>query len=169
MLDSGAPRSACGTEWMERFTDEFCLHEQCYWERFRAQLSGIGEGSASVNWRVSVPIGIDSFPTTFWTCQLLEGCGETVPPLLGLESMEKSNAVINIEETIYCRSPYWWSSRVAMSSNWWSSHAARGLGRQARGHRPHQVHGGSTWNQCVVQSNIWFRNTKDIARHFNPP
>jgi hypothetical protein len=101
MLDSGAPRSASGMRWMNRFVKEFELENECLWERYRAQLSGIGEGSASVNWRITVPVGLENFPPTSWQCQLLEGCGEFVPPLLGLESMERVNAVINIAKKLY--------------------------------------------------------------------
>ena len=101
MLDSGAPRSASGIRWMNRFVKELQLENECLWERYYARLSGIGEGSATVNWRITVPVGLESFPPTFWECQLLEGCGEFVPPLLGLESMERVNAVINIAKKLY--------------------------------------------------------------------
>ena len=49
MLDSGAPRSASGMQWATRFISEFGLESLCTWETFKAKLSGIGEGSASVN------------------------------------------------------------------------------------------------------------------------
>jgi hypothetical protein len=74
------------------------LEDQTTWTECHARLSGIGEGSAEVNWQINVPIGITGFCAAQFTTQILEGCGTGVPALLGLEPMQKLNSVLDLRD-----------------------------------------------------------------------
>ena len=95
MLDTGAPESCCGETFLYRFLHDMQI-ESAEWNEYSASLSGIGSGSASVNWKCKTPIGIADFCDAIWETQVLEGCGKNVPGLLGLQPMSRLNGVINL-------------------------------------------------------------------------
>ena len=97
MLDSGAPESCTGLLWLTRFHEAMEI-DDAIWEEHHASLSGIGSGSAEVNWRCTTAIGIKDFTKASWTTQVLEGIGETVPALLGLKPMRALGGVIDLRD-----------------------------------------------------------------------
>ena len=105
LLDTGAPISCVGKKWVERFSETFELSDMITYTPFKSKLSGIGAGSAIVNHKVDVPVGLCINDTEHidgvWHAQQLEGCGENVPPLLGLASMFDSKAVISVAQWPY--------------------------------------------------------------------
>jgi len=97
MLDSGAPESCVGLLWIERFLSEPQI-TTATWVEHCASLSGIGAGSATVNWKVTTPIGIQNFSEALWTSQVLEGVSKAVPALLGLQPMTALGGVIDLRD-----------------------------------------------------------------------
>ena len=105
MLDSGAPYSCVGMTWINRYLNELEIDDS-KWTRHSASLSGIGSGSAEVNWKVKTPIGLKDFPPAMWETQVLEGVGKHVPALLGLAPMKNLDAVIDLRNlTITVNTP----------------------------------------------------------------
>ena len=100
MLDTGAPESCCGESFLNRFLHDMEIHN-AEWTEYSASLSGIGAGSASVNWKCKTPIGIANFCDAVWETQVLEGCGKNVPGLLGLQPMSRLNGVINLTDRTF--------------------------------------------------------------------
>jgi hypothetical protein len=101
MLDTGAPKSATGQTWLNEFISAFDLQSYVVYTPYRAQLSGIGSGSAEVKHKLNLPIGPPGLPTQRWETQQLEGVGKNVPPLLGLESMYSMKGIIDIQQCTY--------------------------------------------------------------------
>ena len=108
MLDTGAPSSCIGRRYLKRFINEFHLEASMHYLPYNAQLSGIGAGSATVTQKAVVPIGMCSANASeedthamqgTWTTQVLDGIGEGVPPLLGLDSMCANKTIINLDKT----------------------------------------------------------------------
>lgn len=97
LVDTGAPQSAAGMSWITRFIACFNLHQSVRWEKCSTSIGGIGSGRAEVNWVCYLPIGTRWNPSdgsTFWKVQCLEGVGENVPPLLGLDVMKRRNGIL---------------------------------------------------------------------------
>jgi hypothetical protein len=88
MLDTGAPESCCGQNFLDRFLEDMQI-DNAEWSSYTASLSGIGAGSAAVNWKCRTPIGIANFSAAVWETQVLEGCGKNVPGLMGLQPMTR--------------------------------------------------------------------------------
>jgi hypothetical protein len=100
MLDTGAPESCCGEEFLNRFIGDMKI-KNVEWIQYSASLSGIGSGSAPVNWKCKTPIGIANFCEAIWETQVLEGCGRNVPGLMGLQPMSRLNGVINLTDRTF--------------------------------------------------------------------
>ena len=101
MIDTGAPDSCAGKLVIQRFISDYDLESRVVWEPYKNKLSGIGSGSATVNFRCCLPIGVpmeEPVPAleAWWRCQQLEGIGDSVPPLWGLEPLEKRKAIIDL-------------------------------------------------------------------------
>ena len=96
MLDTGAPFSCVGEQWLKRFHSSCQLQDLVTWTASEASLSGIGAGSAPSHWQCQTPIGIDKYGPAMWDALVLEGCGESVPAIWGLEPMTKLEAVIDL-------------------------------------------------------------------------
>ena len=101
LMDTGAPQSAAGEEWLSRYIHEHELEKSTTTIPFTAKLSGIGEGSASVRVKKVVPTGMyDVHGELFvgrWEAQQLEGIGKLVPPLCGFESMCNRKMIISMQ------------------------------------------------------------------------
>lgn len=105
MLDTGAPETCCGIDWLTRYIADMGITTET-WQPYQASLSGIGSGSATVNWKVSCPIGVEGYVPTLLTAQVLEGIGKRVPCLFGLHPMTALNAVIDLrDQTITLDTP----------------------------------------------------------------
>ena len=99
LLDTGAPKSAAGREWIDRYVQAWKLEEHVEWKPHDAQLYGIGEGSASCKWKPRLPIALDCTDAGNWLeTQALDGIGRAVPSLLGLESMIRMRALIDLSD-----------------------------------------------------------------------
>ena len=98
VTDTGAPSSCVGSVFIDRFIDTFSLASYVHRQEHKAQLSGIGQGAAQVNWVMQVPVGIESIGEAFWKTQRLEGIGQGVPPLLGLDTMMERDAIIDLRK-----------------------------------------------------------------------
>jgi hypothetical protein len=91
MMDTGAPESCSGADYLDAFASAHQL--QLGWLPFQNRLSGIGSGFVPVSHKNTVPIGLvpqhdkSGFVNGRWTCQRLEGVGKSVPPLYGLAPM----------------------------------------------------------------------------------
>ena len=105
MLDTGAPSSCIGRKYLRKFVSEFSLEDTIKYVAFHANLSGIGAGSAPVREKAIIPIGLcsshmpiasDEIVNTTWTAQVLDGVGDGVPPLLGLDSMIQNQSIIDM-------------------------------------------------------------------------
>ena len=100
LLDTGAPQSAAGANLLDRFITAYCLQPDVREVPFTSRLSGIGTGSATVRKKQQVPIGMyDTYGQLFsgyWEAQRLEGIGQDVPFLLGLDSMFKRSMIIDL-------------------------------------------------------------------------
>jgi len=96
MLDTGAPFSCVGKEWLERFHSSCKLQDLTVWTASEASLSGIGAGSAPSHWQCLSPIGIEKYGPAVWDALVLEGCGVNVPAIWGLDPMTKLDAVIDL-------------------------------------------------------------------------
>ena len=104
MIDTGAPSSCVGLNWVLDFIRTFKLENVTAWDEFQAQLSGIGQGAAHVNWKVTLPIGLCPKKGTLdgnWQAQCLEGIGVDVPPLLGLDALTSKKAVLDFRAKPY--------------------------------------------------------------------
>jgi hypothetical protein len=97
LMDTGAPQSCVGNMYFERFVSCFALQDLVKWREHSARLSGIGEGAATCDWLVQIPVGLET-GEGYWQTQLLEGIGEPVPPLLGLEPMTNRQAIIDLRD-----------------------------------------------------------------------
>jgi len=99
LVDTGAPESAVGKEFLSRFLAAYELDQWSEWNEFVSQLHGIGAGSAEVNYKCSFPVGLSSkLDNCFLEAQVLEGCGAKVPGLLGLTSLFKHRAVLDLSD-----------------------------------------------------------------------
>ena len=100
-MDTGAPQSAAGEAWLERFICEHKLEAEVTTTPFVTKLSGIGSGSATVQVKKVVPTGMyDVNGSLFlgrWEAQQLEGIGKLVPPLCGFESMCNRQMIISMQ------------------------------------------------------------------------
>jgi len=99
MLDTGAEENLCGSAWFNRFSKEYDLNALTSYVSAQASFSGVGQGSASSQWKVSFPIGLGSFNGMLET-QLVEGSGAKLPNLLGLRSMREKSCIIDLPQMI---------------------------------------------------------------------
>lgn len=103
-MDTGAPQSAAGESWLERFIFEHNLEDEVTSTPFVTKLSGIGTGSATVQVKKIVPTGMyDVNGSLFlgrWEAQQLEGIGKLVPPLCGFESMCNRQMIISMQNPL---------------------------------------------------------------------
>jgi hypothetical protein len=101
LMDTGAPQSAAGEAWLDRFIFEHKLDPEVTTTPFVTKLSGIGSGSATVQVKTVVPTGMyDVNGSLFlgrWEAQQLEGIGKLVPPLCGFESMCNRQMIISMQ------------------------------------------------------------------------
>ena len=101
LMDTGAPQSAAGEEWLSRFIAHYHLENATTTIPFTAKLSGIGEGSATVHAKKIVPTGMYDINNELfvgrWEAQQLEGIGKLVPPLCGFESMCNRKMIISMQ------------------------------------------------------------------------
>ena len=97
LMDTGAPQSCVGTTYFERFCSCFNVSDLVKWRKHSARLSGIGEGAATCEWLVQLPVGLET-GEGYWQSQLLGGIGNPVPPLLGLEPMTQRQAIIDLRD-----------------------------------------------------------------------
>ena len=58
-LDTGAPKSAAGIDWINAYINAYELQSSVEWVPHHAELFGIGSGSASCNWKPQLPISLD--------------------------------------------------------------------------------------------------------------
>ena len=99
LIDTGAPWSAAGMDWVARLIDTYQLSDFVTWTPHVAKLHGIGAGAATCNHKAEIPVGIDETdPGTTFKTQVLEGCGSRVPGLLGLDSMIRRKAIIDLSD-----------------------------------------------------------------------
>jgi hypothetical protein len=105
LMDTGAPQSAVGESTLEQFIVMCKLRKFVIYEPFKTSISGVGAGSASVEHKVKVPVGIDTgketFLSSYYHAQVLKGCGSDVPPLYGLEGMLAAGGIfdLRVQET----------------------------------------------------------------------
>ena len=110
LMDTGAPQSAAGESWIDRFVNDHNLESEVESIPFVTKLSGIGQGSANVRRKQILPTGMISTSGELflgrWITQRLEGIGKSVPPLVGLESMSGRKMIIDVqnanEPTVNC-------------------------------------------------------------------
>ena len=99
LLDTGAPSSCVGRNVLNKFVSRFDILGTEY-APFVATISGVGAGAATVKEKVTVPVGlIDKKKQHIhgaFRAQVLDGCGENVPGLFGLETMLKRKAIIDM-------------------------------------------------------------------------
>ena len=100
LVDTGAPESAVGQKYLNRYIEAYDLAELCEWTPYHSSLHGIGAGSAEVNFQCTAPIGLsEDLESCYLKSQVLEGCGENVPGLLGLASMFAHKAILDLRDS----------------------------------------------------------------------
>jgi hypothetical protein len=98
LIDTGAPENAAGEEWIQRVTSDQGTASYVTWTPFESQLHGIGEGAAVCHHKAEIPIGLEPSMNTTLKTQVLSGCGSRVPGLLGLDSLIKRKAIIDLSD-----------------------------------------------------------------------
>ena len=65
------------------------------------QVAGAGDGTQTCNWELvietAVPIENGPLELLTWTAAIVEGKGEDLPGLLGMDSLKLNRAIIDIE------------------------------------------------------------------------
>jgi hypothetical protein len=98
LIDTGAPENAAGEEWIERVTHDQGTSANVTWTPYHSQLHGIGQGAAVCHHKAEIPIGLEPSMNTTFKTQVLSGCGSRVPGLLGLDSLIKRRAIIDLSD-----------------------------------------------------------------------
>ena len=98
LIDTGAPDNAAGEEWVSRVIKDQKTENETYWTPHHAELHGIGAGAATCSHKAELPIGLSPDMTTTFKTQVLSGCGSKVPGLLGLASLIKRRAIIDLSD-----------------------------------------------------------------------
>ena len=98
LIDTGAPENAAGEEWIARVTADQGTESWVTWTPYQSQLHGIGQGAAVCHNKAEIPIGLEPNMNTTFKTQVLSGCGARVPGLLGLDSLIKRRAIIDLSD-----------------------------------------------------------------------
>ena len=99
MIDTGAPQSASGMDFITRYCECFGLSDYTTWSPHRAELYGIGEGAAVCNWKSTMPICLNQTEAgSHFETQALEGIGARVPALMGLDTMIARRTIIDLSD-----------------------------------------------------------------------
>ena len=102
LVDTGAQDNVVGGDWLDRYLKTNGLESSTHWAEHSAQFHGIGAGAAPCEWKATFPIGLSDQPDgNFMTTQVLQGCRQDVPALLGLATLVKRRAVLDFRKAAF--------------------------------------------------------------------